>query len=162
MASNNGGNGARPLGAAPLAGARGPAEACAEPLPMGTAQGFLPGTVDATLPRMRNLKPWIRRFVLPAAVVTATALSWGLLEKTASAQVVEVAPPAVRVEVVPVRPSPHHFWIGGHWGWRAGYGHVWVPGRWEVARHGYSWTPARWTREGGHWRFAEGHWHRHG
>lgn len=99
---------------------------------------------------------------LASALVLAGALVGGIVvtERTASAQVVTVAPPSVRVEVVGRPPSPQHFWIPGYWNWRAGGGHVWVGGRWEHARAGYGWQRARWAREGHGWRFAPGRWHR--
>jgi hypothetical protein len=102
---------------------------------------------------------FVRRLALGAVVVGA--LVFGVLggERQAAAQVVEVAPPAVRVEVVPRAPSPHVFWIGGYWGWRGGR-HVWVGGRWEHARPGYGWERAHWAHEGHGWRLAPGRWHR--
>ena len=51
--------------------------------------------------------------------------------------VVMVAPPAPRVEVVGVAPTPGYVWIGGYWNWVGGR-HEWVPGRWAAGRHGLS------------------------
>ena len=71
---------------------------------------------------------------------------------------VEVAPPAPRVEVRTVAPSPNHTWIDGHWAWR-GNRHVWMGGHWVMPPGaGYSWVPARWVNEVGRWVFFEGHW----
>ena len=103
---------------------------------------------------------FVRRLMLGAVVVGA--LLFGVAgERQASAQVVEVAPPAVRVEVMGRPPSPQHFWIGGYWGWHGGR-HVWVGGRWEHARPGWGYERAHWAREphGHGWRFAPGRWHR--
>jgi hypothetical protein len=101
-----------------------------------------------------------RRLALP--VVAACALGGALVlhEGSASAQVVEVAPPAVRVEVAPRAPSPRHFWLPGYWGWRPREGYVWYGGRWEIARPGWVWERSHWYRDGGRWHFAHGHWHR--
>jgi hypothetical protein len=91
----------------------------------------------------------------------AATLGCGVVagEHTASAQVIAVAPPAVRVEVMGRPPSPAHFWIPGYWGWR-GTRHVWVGGRWERSRPGWAYSNAHWAHEGHGWRLAPGHWHR--
>jgi hypothetical protein len=102
---------------------------------------------------------FVRRFALGAVVVGALLCGTAGTERQANAQVVEVAPPTVRVEVAPRPPSPHHFWIGGYWGWHGGR-HVWIGGRWERERPGYAWERAHWAREGRRWRFASGRWHR--
>jgi hypothetical protein len=73
---------------------------------------------------------------------------------------VRIAPPAPRVEVVPERPSPHHFWVHGYWGWN-GRAHVWVPGRYEVERRGYEYRESHWEGAHGHWHFREGGWRKH-
>src|SRR5437762_1218050 len=70
---------------------------------------------------------------------------------------IQIAPPAPRVEVVGMAPSPQHFWIGGHWRWEGGK-HVWTPGHWEGRRAGQIWEPAHWAHWGHHWRFVPGHW----
>jgi len=41
--------------------------------------------------------------------------------------------PAVIVETPPPRPSPEHFWVGGHWGW-------------HDEHHGWNWNPGVWFR----------------
>ena len=71
--------------------------------------------------------------------------------------VVDVAPPAPYVEVVPVIPFAGAIWIGGYWGWRGGR-HAWVPGRWEHPRPGYGWRPHAWVQQGGHWHLRGGGW----
>jgi hypothetical protein len=46
------------------------------------------------------------------------------------------APPALRVEVQPVRPHAQAVWMAGHWQWsRWHHRHVWVPGHWVVKKH---------------------------
>ncbi|MEO6030640.1 MAG: hypothetical protein ABIP61_01865 [Burkholderiaceae bacterium] len=72
--------------------------------------------------------------------------------------VVDVAPPAPYVEVVPPMPFAGAVWIGGYWGWGAGR-HQWVPGRWDRARPGYAWRPHVWVQGGGgHWHLRGGGW----
>ena len=73
--------------------------------------------------------------------------------------VVMVAPPAPRVEVVGVAPSPGYVWIGGYWNWVGGR-HEWVPGRWAAGRPGYHWVAHSWVRAGDGWRMHAGHWER--
>ena len=71
--------------------------------------------------------------------------------------VVDVAPPAPYVEVVPAIPFAGAIWIGGYWGWRGGR-HYWAPGRWEAPRPGYSWRPHAWVNQGGRWHLHGGGW----
>jgi hypothetical protein len=74
--------------------------------------------------------------------------------------VVDVAPPAPYVEVVPAVPFVGALWIGGYWGWNGGR-HQWVPGRYEHPRAGYAWQPHAWVQQGGHWQLHSGGWVRH-
>ena len=71
--------------------------------------------------------------------------------------VVDVAPPAPYVEVVPVIPYPGAIWIGGYWGWNGGR-HQWVPGRWDRPRPGYNYRPHAWVNQGGRWHSHGGGW----
>ena len=71
--------------------------------------------------------------------------------------VVDVAPPAPYVEVVPVIPYPGAIWIGGYWGWNGGR-HHWEPGRWDRGRPGYNWRPHAWVNQGGRWHLHGGGW----
>ena len=73
--------------------------------------------------------------------------------------VVDVAPPAPYVEVVPAIPYAGAVWIGGYWGWGGGR-HYWVPGRWDHARPGYAWRPHAWVQVGGRWHSRGGGWER--
>jgi hypothetical protein len=67
-------------------------------------------------------------------------------------------PPPLRVEVVPVAPTPAHVWVPGHWTWRHEH-YVWAPGHWEVpAQPGYIWVPGGWVARGGGYAWVEGHW----
>jgi hypothetical protein len=105
------------------------------------------------------LQPLVRFLVpLAAAGLVITGVAGG--ERTASAQeeIVSIAPPAPRVELVSSRPSPHHFWAPGYWGYRHGYGHEWNPGVWQPYRPGYSWSQPGWSRGGGGYVFNRGGW----
>jgi hypothetical protein len=101
---------------------------------------------------MTNLKApsFLRRLLLPAAVAGALAFGLVATERTASAQ-------EVGVEVVPPSPGIGFAWAPGYWGYRAGYGRYWYPGRWN--RGGYA---AGWGRRGGwggHPGYAHGYGH---
>ena len=76
--------------------------------------------------------------------------------------IVETVPPIPppRQEVVVVRPSPAHVWVGGHWAWRpAARAYIWVPGVWVVpASPRHVWVPAHWARRPGGYVWVEGHW----
>ncbi|MFC5473059.1 hypothetical protein [Paraherbaspirillum soli] len=74
--------------------------------------------------------------------------------------VVNVAPPAPRVEIITQAPSPNHVWIGGYWRWDNGQ-HNWVNGHWETRRDGYFWAPGHWIRSGSGWAFSGGFWQRY-
>ncbi len=87
-----------------------------------------------------------------SAIVAPTVVSAGILID------VDIAPPAMRVEAVPV-PRPGFVWAPGFWEYRD-HGHVWVPGRWIGERHGYHWVPDRWEQRGPHWHHTVGHWER--
>jgi hypothetical protein len=105
----------------------------------------------------------LRRFVLPAAAAGLVLTGAAGGERIASAEevveVVSVAPPAPRVEVIPARPSPNHFWIPGYYGaFRTGYGHQWNAGRWEGYRPGYAWSQPGWVGGGGRWQYNRGGW----
>jgi hypothetical protein len=76
------------------------------------------------------------------------------------AQLVAVAPPAPRREVVVLSspPGPRHVWAAGSWDFRRG-SWVWIAGRW--ARRPASdarWIPAEYVRAAGRWRYVPAHW----
>ncbi len=77
-----------------------------------------------------------------------------------ASEVVTLAPPPPREEIIGVAPAVGYVWIGGYWGWTGGR-HEWVPGRWEAPRPGYRWAPHAWVREERGWRLHRGHWERH-
>jgi hypothetical protein len=107
-----------------------------------------------------TIKHWARRALLPVAGVFALATVVLAGEREAKAQVIEVAPPAVQVEVVPAAPAVEYVWTPGYWGWRPGRGHVWVAGRYVVARPGYAWFAPHWAHRGRYYHFVPGRWHR--
>ncbi len=112
-----------------------------------------------------RIMPFVQRQVRRrlSLLALAGALSAGILgtSQVAFAQVteveVEVAPPAPRVEVIPVAPSPQHFWVHGYWGY--GTAHYWVPGRYEAVRPGWAYSEARWAPIGHRWHFYPGRWY---
>ena len=74
-------------------------------------------------------------------------------------EVVQVAPPAPRVEYYGAPPVVGQIWIGGFWGWNAGR-HVWIGGHWDAPRPGHRWVPHAWERQGPGWRQRPGYWER--
>jgi hypothetical protein len=89
----------------------------------------------------------VAAFVLSASAALADSFTFRI----------GVAPPAPRVEVMTVAPSPAHFWVAGHWGWN-GHSHVWVGGRWVKSRPGHLWVRDHWAHRGHEWFFYPGHW----
>ena len=70
----------------------------------------------------------------------------------------DVAPPAVRYEVVPA-PRHGYVWAPGYWDWR-GSRHVWIRGHWVRERPGYVYYAPRWHQDNGRWRFERERWDR--
>jgi hypothetical protein len=102
-----------------------------------------------TGPVLRRISPLALALTLAMGVFSAT--------RVVRAQEVEVevvrAPPPPQIEVIPVRPSPRHFWVHGYWGW-TGAVHYWVPGRYEVVRPGWGWSEAHWVATGPRYHFC--------
>lgn len=72
--------------------------------------------------------------------------------------IVEIAPPAVRVERVTVAPGPSYVWARGYWDWD-GDSWAWVPGRWVAAPvAGARWIAPVYTRVSTGWRYVPAHW----
>lgn len=68
------------------------------------------------------------------------------------------APPPIRMEARPYRPSPNYLWVAGYWD-RQDDRWAWSPGRWENPGHrGSSWVQPRYQREDGAYRYEPGHW----
>jgi hypothetical protein len=72
--------------------------------------------------------------------------------------VVQTAPPPLQVEVIPIAPSPNHFWIAGHWHWEGRW--VWRPGHYVLRRVGYRWVSPHYEPRGGAFVYVGGHWAR--
>lgn len=97
----------------------------------------------------------IRKFI--AATVLAASL--GSLAIPANAGVViQVAPPAPRVERLPP-PRAGYVWVSGHWEWRHNR-HVWVKGNWVRERRGYRYVQPNWVERDGRWAMERGNWRR--
>lgn len=74
-------------------------------------------------------------------------------------EVVTVAPPPPRREIIGVAPGAGYIWAGGYWGWTGGR-HEWVAGHWEAPHRGAHWVPQRWHHERDGWHMEQGHWDR--
>ncbi len=77
---------------------------------------------------------------------------------TQKSVVVEQAPPAPRLEVVPLSPGPRYVWVPGYWSYR--YGHwYWVGGTWVMRPHATAvWVGGYWARHGRSYIWISGHW----
>lgn len=73
---------------------------------------------------------------------------------------VTASPPAVRAEVVVVRPGPAHVWVPGHWRWVAPRRtYAWTAGAWIVPpRPRAVWVAPRHERRRGGWVYVAGRW----
>ena len=93
-------------------------------------------------------------------MLMALVLAGGISSGSALARnvVVEIAPPAARVEVVPVQ-RPGYTWAPGYWAWQRDR-HVWVGGHTMRVRNGYQWAPDRWNEVNGRHEFQRGRWTR--
>ena len=103
---------------------------------------------------MRMNKNWI----VGAAAVLASATALLALPAQAASVVVEIAPPAPQVEVVPVA-RPGYMWVGGHYEWRH-HNYFWVPGSYVVLRPGYHYVQPQWVQVGHRWNYVPGNWAR--
>jgi hypothetical protein len=74
-----------------------------------------------------------------------------------SSLVVEQAPPAPKLELVPKEPGSGYVWIRGHWAWTGTW--TWEEGYW-VQRPGpdIQWMDGFWARHGKGWIWMAGHW----
>ena len=97
-----------------------------------------------------------RRRALVGVVLAIAAAGMPIAGHAAKVIVIDVGPPAARVEVV---PRVGYVWAPGYWRWDHGH-HVWVKGYWVRERHGYHWVPSRWDERGKKWHFEAGHWDR--
>jgi hypothetical protein len=114
------------------------------------------------MPRIKLLVVSMSAVMLLSACVVAPyprRVVYGEPVPVDSQVVVDVAPPAPYVEVVPAIPFPGAIWIGGYWGWYGGR-HQWMPGRWDHPRPGYQYRPHAWVNQGGRWHLHGGGWAR--
>ena len=74
---------------------------------------------------------------------------------------VPLAPPAPRVEVVPVLPAERievERWQPGHWRWN-GQEHAWAEGHYVVRPSPRAeWIAGHWEQRPRGWVYVEGHW----
>jgi hypothetical protein len=92
-------------------------------------------------------------------IVLASMLSAALAGAAApaiSAIIVQVAPPAMRDEIVPA-PRSGYLWSPGYWDWRNNR-HVWAKGSWQRERHGYHYAQPAWEQRDGSWQMNRGAW----
>jgi hypothetical protein len=94
------------------------------------------------------------------SVLLSLVLAGGIASGSALARtvIVEVAPPPMQVEVVPVQRHGYT-WAPGYWGWQHSQ-YVWVKGRSMQTRAGYQWAPDRWNQVDGRHQYEAGHWTR--
>ena len=99
--------------------------------------------------------------VLLATLIATGAIGAVALPPAALAAVnfsVQIAPPALRYEEVPVQRQGYT-WAPGYWDYRNN-NHVWVRGSSVRDRNGYAYTPHRWVENNGRWGQERGHWDR--
>jgi WXXGXW repeat (2 copies) len=99
-----------------------------------------------------------RKALLLGLMMAAGAVSAPTIASAGVSIDIDVAPPPVRVEVVPA-PRVGYVWAPGYWEWRD-HAHVWVGGRYIAERRGYHWVPDHWDQRGPHWHHEAGHWER--
>ena len=97
-----------------------------------------------------------RKTLLSAAFATAL-MGFGAVAQAQSISV-RIAPPAPRVEVVPVARAGQ-VWVRGHYVYR-GNQYAWVPGHFVRARAGYVFQEPRWVQRNGAWVMTGGTWAR--
>jgi WXXGXW repeat (2 copies) len=99
----------------------------------------------------RAVQGTLLSLILVGGISAGSALARGV--------VIEIAPPAPQIEVIPtIRPG--YTWAPGYWNWQHNQ-HVWVGGRSIRARRGYDWAPDRWNQVNNRHEFERGHWQRH-
>jgi len=97
--------------------------------------------------------------------VICASLALGAISLPAAAQIsgsiiVDIPPPAPRVEVVPA-PRPGYVWTNGYWRWEEPRRtHIWVEGRWEAERPGHRWHHHHWANRDNRYYYEPGRWER--
>jgi hypothetical protein len=100
----------------------------------------------------------MRKLIAASLIAAAAGFPLSSAARTDVDVFVNVAPPPLRHEVVPV-PRVGHIWVPGVWEWRHGK-HYWVRGRWVAERRGYFYEPAHWVERGGRHYYYQGAWRR--
>ena len=91
----------------------------------------------------------------PRVVRTTTVVEDSAGGRTAY---VTVAPPAPRVEAVPVAPGPQYSWDPGRWAWN-GASYEWVAGHYVARpRAEAQWIAGHWANGPNGWVWEEGRW----
>jgi len=104
----------------------------------------------------RHLLVAFSALVLGTGVVGVQSPAFG--QVGAEVNLISVAPPPVRVEVIPPRPSQWHIWQRGSWVYGPA-GYIWHPGRYVMPpTQGLLWVPEEWVNFGGGYRLVPGHW----
>ena len=93
-----------------------------------------------------------------AALVVAATLVSAPAQAASASVYVQIAPPAPRVEVVPVARHGQT-WVPGHWEWRHRQ-YAWVPGYFVTVRPGYYYAQPQWVQYGNRWGYQAGGWSR--
>src|SRR5512132_4218014 len=92
--------------------------------------------------------------VLVSALFAAGMIGAGVTPLSSAADVavqLNVAPPALRYEAVPVARRGY-VWAPGYWQWNAGASrHDWAVGHWVQARPGYAYRSPQWIERDGRW-----------
>lgn len=94
--------------------------------------------------------------ILIASMLAASLVSVAV--PASAAIIVQIAPPAPRVELVPA-PRRGYMWVPGYWDWR-GKRHVWVKGSFLRERQGYRYNQPAWEERDGRWQMNRGSWAR--
>jgi hypothetical protein len=104
---------------------------------------------------------WMRRLMVGAALVSATAAAPAVARADAHITIVtrpRQPPPPPPPE--PVQRRDGWVWVGGHYEWRQGE-YVWVGGHMVRERRGHVWHEGRWRRHGHVYRWHDGRWYPH-
>jgi hypothetical protein len=117
------------------------------------------GKRNCTLITLKENTVNIIKRTLLATMVAASVGSVTNVTTAAAADIyVEIAPPALRYEVVPA-PRVGYVWTPGYWDWR-GNRHVWVDGAYVIDRPGYYYERPQWIQREGRWYLQRGEWRR--
>ncbi len=72
--------------------------------------------------------------------------------------VVQQAPPAAQVEVIPVSPGPAYVWAPGYWYW-GGNRWLWYRGAYVIRPRAHAvWVSPHYVRRGGGYVWVGGYW----